>query len=142
MSMVTPVTRGEGRALAAGAARRAPRADRSRDHNARMPPLRIVQWSTGYVGKLAIRAIAHRPDLELAGVWVHSPEKADRDAGELAGTGPLGVRATTDAGALLALEPDCVCYSASGESRPGEAVDDFCRILEAGINVVTTSVPG
>jgi hypothetical protein len=107
-----------------------------------MPPLRIVQWSTGYVGKLAIRAVAHRSDLELAGVWVHSPEKVGRDAGELAGTGPLGVPATDDADALLALGPDCVCYSASGESRPGEAVDDFCRILGAGINVVTTSVPG
>ena len=43
---------------------------------------------------------------------------------------------------LLELAPDCICYTASGESRPTEAIDDFCRILEAGINVVTTSVPG
>jgi hypothetical protein len=121
---------------------RGPRDERSRDHNAGMPPLRVVQWSTGYVGKLAIRAIARRPDLELAGVWVHDPDKVGHDAGELAGGAPLGVAATDDAGALLALAPDCVCYSATGESRPGEAVDDFCRILDAGINVVTTSVPG
>jgi hypothetical protein len=114
----------------------------SREQNARMPPLRIVQWSTGYVGKLATRAIVHRPDLELVGVWVHSPAKVGSDAGELAGGDPVGVRATDDADALLGLEPDCVCYTASGESRPAEAVDDFCRMLEAGINVVTTSVPG
>ena len=107
-----------------------------------MPPLRIVQWSTGYVGKLAIRAITHRPDLELVGVWVHNPEKVGRDAGELAGGDRVGLSTTDDADALLALGPDCVCYSASGESRPGEAVDDFCRMLERGINVVTTSVPG
>jgi hypothetical protein len=107
-----------------------------------MPPLSIVQWSTGYVGSLAIRAIAARPDLELAGVWVHNPDKVGRDAGELAGLAPLGIEATDDGAALLALEPDCVCYTASGESRPDEAVDDLCRILEAGVDVVTTSVPG
>jgi hypothetical protein len=107
-----------------------------------MPSLRIVQWSTGYVGSLAVRAIAARPDLELTGVWVHSPDKAGRDAGELAGIAPLGVAATTDAGALLAQSPDCVCYTASGESRPGEAVDGMCGMLERGINIVTTSIPG
>jgi hypothetical protein len=103
---------------------------------------RVVQWSTGGVGALAIAAISRRPDLELEGVWVHSPEKVGLDAGELAGIGAVGVHVTADADALLALTPDCICYAASGESRPAEAVDDFCRMLEAGINVVTTSVPG
>ena len=107
-----------------------------------MGSYRVVQWSTGGVGSLAIAAISRRPDLDLVGVWVHDPDKVGRDAGELAGIGPLGLAATSDADELLALAPDCVCYAASGESRPTEAVDDFCRILEAGINVVTTSVPG
>jgi hypothetical protein len=103
---------------------------------------RVVQWSTGGVGALAIAAIARRPDLDLVGVWVHDPDKVGRDAGELAGVGPLGLTATSDAGELLGLAPDCVCYAASGESRPMEAVDDFCRMLDAGVDVVTTSVPG
>ena len=103
---------------------------------------RVVQWSTGGVGALAVAAISGRPDLELVGVWVHSPDKVGRDAGELAGIGAIGLLATSDVDDVLALAPDCVCYSASGESRPTEAIDDFCRILEAGINVVTTSVPG
>jgi hypothetical protein len=34
-----------------------------------------------------------------------------------------------------------VCSTASGEARPKETVDDDCRLLDAGINVVTTSVP-
>lgn len=102
----------------------------------------MVQWSTGGVGSLAIAAIARRPDFELVGVWVHDSDKVGRDAGELAGIDPLGLPATSDFDALLALAPDCVCYSASGESRPTEAVEDFCRILEAGVDVVTTSVPG
>jgi hypothetical protein len=107
-----------------------------------MAKLRVVQWSTGGAGAIALRAVARRPDLELAGVWVHSPAKVGRDAGELAGIGKLGVAATNDAAALLALAPDCVCYTAVGESRPAECIDDFCRMLAAGVNVVTTSVPG
>jgi hypothetical protein len=94
------------------------------------------------VGTFAVRAIAGRPDLELAGVWVHSDDKVGKDAGELAGIAPIGVTATNDTDALLALKPDCVCYTASGEVRPRETVDDLCRMLELGINVVTTSVPG
>jgi hypothetical protein len=108
----------------------------------RMASYRVVQWSTGGVGALAIAAIAGRADLELAGVWVHDPAKVGLDAGELAGVAPLGVTATSDTDELFALAPDCVCYTASGESRPTEAVDDFCRMLGAGMNVVTTSVPG
>jgi len=101
---------------------------------------RIVQWSTGNVGKLALRGILNHPDLELVGLWVHSEAKAGRDAGELVGLPPCGVKATNDADALLALKPDCVSYTATGDLRPSEAVDDLCRILEAGINVVSTSV--
>src|SRR5215212_8481793 len=103
---------------------------------------RVVGWSTGGVGQLAIRAIARRPDLELVGVWVHSVEKVGADAGVLAGIEPLGVPATNDADALLALRPDCVCYSASGESLDAGVVPDMARMLEAGINVVTVSAPG
>ena len=100
---------------------------------------RVVVWSTGGVGTIAIDAISRRPDLELVGVWVHSPEKVGRDAGELAGIEPLGVAATNDADALIALAPDAVVYAASGPERDGAAVLDYLRLLEAGINVVSTS---
>ena len=65
-----------------------------------------------------------------------------RDVGELAGGKPIGLRATHDAEALLALAPDCVCYTAIGESRPDACIADLCRILASGSNVVSTSVPG
>jgi hypothetical protein len=103
---------------------------------------RVAGWSTGGVGRLAIRAIVRRPDLELAGVWVHSDDKAGVDAGALAGIENVGVVATTDAEALLATKPDCVCYSASGEQLDAAAVPDMVRMLEAGVNVVTVSTPG
>jgi hypothetical protein len=100
---------------------------------------RVVVWSTGGVGSNAIRAVVGRPDLELVGVWVHTPEKVGRDAGELAGMEPLGLAATNDVDALIGLQPDCVVYAASGPERGAGAVPHYEQLLEAGINVVTTT---
>jgi 4-hydroxy-tetrahydrodipicolinate reductase len=101
---------------------------------------RVIQWSTGNVGRHALRAILRHPALQLVGLWVHGREKVGRDAGELCGLPPVGVKATDDAEALLRLDADCVSYTATGDLRPAEAVDDICRILASGKNVVTTSV--
>jgi len=103
-------------------------------------PYRVIQWSTGNVGTFALRCIVGHPELELAGVWVHGAAKAGKDAGELCGLGPVGVRATTDAEALLALDADCVCYTATADLRPFEAVEDVTRILASGKNVVSSSI--
>ena len=103
---------------------------------------RVIQWSTGNVGRYALRAILGHPELELAGVFVHGPSKAGLDAGELAGLAKVGVAATNDADALLALDADCVCYTATADRRPFEAVADMCRILASGKNVVSSSVVG
>jgi 2,4-diaminopentanoate dehydrogenase len=105
-------------------------------------PLRVAVWGSGGVGSRAIAAIVARPDLELAGVWVHSPEKHGVDAGVLAGLDPVGVLATTDAEVLIASEPDCVCYTASSPLLDAVAVPDYERLLEAGIDVVTVSSAG
>jgi 2,4-diaminopentanoate dehydrogenase len=100
---------------------------------------RVVQFGTGNVGRHALAGIAARPDLELVGVWVSSPAKVGRDAGELAGLGrPLGVAATDDLDALLALRPDCVVHAAMADDRPLEAVKDLERLLRAGVNVVSS----
>ena len=101
---------------------------------------RVIQWSTGNVGRHALRAIIRHPDLELVGLWVHGRDKVGRDAGELCGLPPVGVRATNDAAALLTLQADCVSYTATGDLRPAEAVDDMCDILRSGKSVVATSV--
>jgi 4-hydroxy-tetrahydrodipicolinate reductase len=103
-------------------------------------PYTVVQWSTGHVGVHALRAILDNPDLELVGLWVHSDDKVGRDAGELCGREPCGVTATDDVDALLDLHPDVVCYTATADLRPQEAVDDICRILRSGANVVSSSL--
>ena len=82
-----------------------------------MKKYRVVEWSTGNVGRHAIAGIDARPDLELVGVWVSNPDKVGRDAGELAGLGrSLGVAATSDADALLALRARL--HRAHGHGRP------------------------
>jgi 4-hydroxy-tetrahydrodipicolinate reductase len=100
---------------------------------------RVVLWGTGNVGRHALAGIDARPDLELVGVWVSTPAKAGRDAGDLAGLGrALGVAATTDVDEILALRPDCVVHTAMADHRLTEAVDDLCRLLRAGTNVVSS----
>ncbi|HEV7525003.1 MAG TPA: hypothetical protein VGP92_08560, partial [Acidimicrobiia bacterium] len=101
---------------------------------------RVIQWSTGNVGTAALRCIIRHPDLELVGVWVHSAAKAGKDAGELCGLPPTGVLATNDADALLALEADCVSYTATADLRPMDAINDMARVLRSGKNVVSSSV--
>src|SRR5438045_772211 len=100
---------------------------------------RVVVWATGGIGSIAIRAIQRRPNLDLVGVWVHSAEKDGKDAGELANGEPIGLAATNDADALIALKPDCVIYAASGPERDALAIPDYVKLLGAGINVATTS---
>jgi 4-hydroxy-tetrahydrodipicolinate reductase len=94
---------------------------------------RVVQWSTGTIGARAIRGIVEHPDLTLAGVYVHGKDKAGRDAGELCGLPPTGVTATDDVEAIEELGADCVLYMPNAPD-----VDQICRLLAAGSNVVTT----
>jgi hypothetical protein len=95
---------------------------------------RVVQWTTGNVGKQSVQTIVAHPDLELVGCYAWSAAKVGRDAGELCGTAPTGVVATNDVDALLALKPDCVVYNPMWID-----VDEMVRILDAGVNIVSTA---
>jgi len=94
---------------------------------------RVVQWTTGHVGREAAKGILRHPELELVGGYAWSEEKEGRDLGELCGLDPVGVAATRDIDQLLALEPDCVCYTPN-QLDP----DEVARLLEAGVNVASS----
>ncbi|MEQ6197608.1 NAD(P)H-dependent amine dehydrogenase family protein [Mycobacterium tuberculosis] len=97
----------------------------------------VVQLGTGNVGVHSLRALIADPKFELTGVWVSSDAKAGKDAAELAGLADsTGVRASTDLNAVLATGPRCAVYNAMADNRLPEALEDYRRILAAGINIV------
>lgn len=100
-----------------------------------MAALRVIQWTTGNIGRRSLHAIATRPDMELVGVYAHSEDKIGRDAAELGGLPePTGIVATNDIDALISLKPDACVYNPLWSST-----DELCRLLEAGINVCSTA---
>jgi hypothetical protein len=104
--------------------------------------IRVVQWGSGNVGRQAIATIAARPDMELVGLVVTNPAKVGRDAGELAGIGPIGVAATDSLDEIVALDADVVLHmplpSLVYGDDPDADVNTFCRLLSSGKHVVTT----
>ncbi|MCZ4499302.1 MAG: dihydrodipicolinate reductase, N-terminus protein [Marmoricola sp.] len=98
---------------------------------------RVIQWATGSVGGMSLRAIIEHPDLELAAVLVHDPAKAGLDAGSLCGLPPTGVLATADVEAVLTTEADCVSHSPRNTK---ETTEELARILETGKNVVSSAL--
>jgi 4-hydroxy-tetrahydrodipicolinate reductase len=75
-------------------------------------PLRVIQWTTGNIGRRSLHAIIARPDMELVGVYA----------------------ATNDIEALLATRPDACCYNPLWPS-----IDELELLLESGVNVCTSA---
>jgi hypothetical protein len=95
---------------------------------------RVAQWATGHSGVRALRGVIEHPLYDLVGVYVYSDAKVGRDAGELCGAAPTGVIATRNIEDIIAARPDCVLYMPMSE---GSNVEEICRLLESGANVVT-----
>jgi 2,4-diaminopentanoate dehydrogenase len=83
---------------------------------------------------VGVRHFAENPVFDLVAVLVHSKDKVGKDAGEIAGIAPIGVTATDDIEAIVAMDADCVFYTPIIMDT-----DTVCRLLRSGKNVVTTS---
>ncbi len=94
---------------------------------------KVVQWATGNIGTRSLRGVIEHPDLSLVGLYVYSGDKVGTDAGELCGLDPTGVLATNEIEQIIGLGADCVLYM----PRAGD-IDDVCRLLASGANIVTT----
>ena len=105
-------------------------------------PYKVIQWASGTVGKHALRAVAERADMQLVGMYVFSDNKAGQDAGVLADIGKLGVKATSDLDAIVAMDADVVLHTSLPSLVYGNDttadVDAFCALLASGKNVITT----
>jgi hypothetical protein len=102
--------------------------------------IRVVQWATGTVGRLAVAAVQAHPELELVGARVYGDDKVGQDVGDLVGIGPIGILATVDVDEILGLDAECVLYMPRGGIDPATALDDVCGLLASGKNVVSTAV--
>ncbi len=92
---------------------------------------KVIQWTTGFVGREAVKGILAHPELDLVGVYAWSEHKVGKDVGELCGIEPIGVKATNDVDSLLSMGADCVCYMPNFPN-----IQEMVRILEAGLNMV------
>ena len=102
---------------------------------------RIVVWGTGFVGKMVIAEIVGHPLFDLVGVGVSNPDKVGLDVGEICGLGAaVGVTATDDVDALIALAPDAVVHYGPTAAHADVNIDVITRFLRAGIDVCSTSM--
>jgi hypothetical protein len=99
---------------------------------------KVIQWATGNTGICALEAVIDASDLELVGVRVYDDGKKGRDAGDLLGRAPVGVRATTDSDEILAMDADVVLYMGNVEGNRDACFADVAALLASGKNVVTT----
>jgi 4-hydroxy-tetrahydrodipicolinate reductase len=97
-------------------------------------PIRVFQVATGNVGTEMIKRVGNHPDLELIGLHCYTADKVGRDAGELAGLSAIGVTATDSVDDIIAAKPDVLTFHGV---FPDE--DLYVKVLEAGINIVTTA---
>jgi len=101
---------------------------------------RVVVWGTGFVGKLVIAELLPHPAFELVGVGVSNPEKVGRDVGEICGLDPVGVVATDDVDALIALEPDALVHFGPTANSANDNIRVMGAFLRAGIDVCSTAM--
>jgi hypothetical protein len=95
---------------------------------------RIAQWTIGNVGKAAVEVIQEDPNLELVACYTRPGDKTGKDVGELCGLGPIGVKVVSTIEAVIAARPDLVLYCPLIWD-----VDAMVRLLEAGINLISTA---
>ncbi len=102
--------------------------------------IKVIQWATGAIGKTCLRHVIDHPDLELAGLWVHSAHKEGQDAGEIARRPHTGIRATRSIDDILSTPADVVLYTPLNAVDSLDVHDDnILRLLRRGKNVITTT---
>jgi hypothetical protein len=101
--------------------------------------IRVIQWATGPVGLVQLAEVIDNPDYELVGLLVYSADKVGVDAGTLAGRPEVGIAATDDKTAILAINADMVLHSASKAYGFDANTDDIVALLESGKSVITVT---
>lgn len=86
-----------------------------------------------------MRVALQRPEFEVVGALVFSPEKHGRDIGELVDLPPVGVSATTSVEQILTLDADVVLHAPQPALDESDMIDQVVALLESGKNVVSVT---
>ena len=99
-------------------------------------PYRVAVAGPGGLGAPSIREVLRLPEMELVGVLAYSPDKNGKDAGELVGVKPCGIKVTTDFDAFCKIDAEVVIFTGRdfGDWRSDAQI---LALLEAGKNVIT-----
>jgi len=102
-----------------------------------VPKPKVIQWCTGSMGRITLRQLIDRSDIELVGVYVTSDKKNGLDAGTIARRPDTGIIATNDIEAILKLDADVVIHT-SLLTAPYETQNkNVIRLLESGKNILS-----
>jgi len=101
---------------------------------------KVIVWGTGFVGKMVIRELLQNPEYELVGVIGYFPNEIGKDVGELVGMAPVGIVSSGDADSVLALKADAVAYYGPTAEFAQVNIDNICKALRSGKNVVSTAM--
>ena len=101
---------------------------------------RVVVWGTGFVGKMVIPEVLRHPNFELVGVGVRNPDKVGKDVGAICGIESIGLTATDDTEALIALRPDALVHFGPTAARAADNIRDIGSFLRSGVDVCSTAM--
>lgn len=101
---------------------------------------RVIVWGTGFVGRAVLRNLITHPAYEVVGVLVNDPSKEGRDIGELVDLPVVGLTASRDVEAVLALTADAVCYFGPSALYAETNTANITAALRSGKNVVETTM--
>lgn len=96
----------------------------------------VVQIGLGPIGNRVTEYLSERRGLELVAAVDLDPAKVGRDAGEIAGLEPLGVKVTSDLAEALAKRPKVAVLTTT--SKLEAATEQMLPLLEARCHVVST----
>jgi 2,4-diaminopentanoate dehydrogenase len=103
-------------------------------------PKRVVVWGTGFVGRMIIPEVLRHPHFELVGVGVNNPDKVGQDVGAICGIDSVGLAATNDTDALIALQPDALVHFGPTAAHAADNIRDIGAFLRSGIDVCSTAM--
>jgi 2,4-diaminopentanoate dehydrogenase len=97
----------------------------------------VVLFGVGGVGRNVTYLLNARPGFRIVAAHSRNAALTGKDLGELAGTGPSGVKITRDRAAALAVAADVVIIATTSFLK--DVYDDICSAVSAGLNVICTA---